>query len=114
MAQGDGNDLTTDSVAASIPEELFSTVKTVPHPTTVPAPLQPSVIKSEHTEQAGEKSAARFPMVEEKRSNTAPLQEMRPMVHRPDSTDQLTPTHEDAKATLRRELAGSFLLAPEQ
>ena len=113
MAQGDENDLTTEPGAVPIPEELSSTVKTLPHLTTVPASLHPSTNNSEHAEQAGEKSVAPFPMIEEKGSNTAPLQEMRPMARRPTSTDQPMPAHENAKSTLRRELAGSFLLAPE-
>jgi hypothetical protein len=41
-------------------------VKTVLHPTTAPASLHPSAIKSEYIEQAEEKATARFPMVEEK------------------------------------------------
>jgi hypothetical protein len=102
MAHGEENDLTTDPVAVPIPQQLSSTVKTVPHPTTVPASLHRSAIKSEYTEQAEEKATARFPMVEEKRSNTAPLQEMRPMALRPGSTDQLPPAHEDAKATMHK------------
>jgi hypothetical protein len=116
MAQEDEIALTTDPAAVPAPQQLSSTVKTVPHFTPVPAaaPLQPSTIKSERAGQAEEKAAARLPMSEETRSNTGALQETRPMGLRPSPTDQQAPAHEDTKAALRRELAGSFLLAHEQ
>src|SRR5207248_8275797 len=61
-------------------------------------------------------TGAPLPKREETTSNTGAFQQSRPMALRPRSAPQEEPAelaHQEAKATLQRELAGSFLLAPE-
>jgi hypothetical protein len=84
-------------------------------PVAVPiAPLYPSATTSERIVQAEEQTVPRLPRREEMTSNTVSCEETRPMALRPGSAAQEEPAHQEAKAALHRELAGSFLLAHEE